>query len=184
MMMMMICHDAELHEKLVRIIEEIWNTVQIDQVWHTLQYKSQQLKTFRICNHSHYDRRHSKFIIRESLQRLKFYSFLPINLTENTSVVNEFSNPKEKLDNSLTNSAMVQQNYASMNNHQSSDFQNGDFIISRQDVFVDWPPIWRVDSKTLLQKFEPFHSNNKTIYRSLSTVSTIRMKFNQLQNIH
>lgn len=71
----------------------------------------------------------------------------------------------------MANPSMVQQNYASAENHQQNDFQTGDFIVSRQDVFQsDWPAIWRVDSKTLLQKFEPFHSNNKTIYRSLSTV--------------
>lgn len=83
----------------------------------------------------------------------------------------------------MTNSAVSQPSFETSNNHQQqqqqpqqqqqNDFQTGEFIVSRQDAFLDWPPIWRVDSKTLLQKFEPFHSNNKTIYRSLSTVSVV-----------
>lgn len=53
----------------------------------------------------------------------------------------------------------------------SDDFKSGDFVVSRLEVFQDWPPLWRVDGKTLLQKFEPFNNNGKTIYRSISTVS-------------
>lgn len=53
----------------------------------------------------------------------------------------------------------------------SDDFKSGDFVVSRLELFQDWPPIWRVDGKSLLQKFEPFHQNNKTIYRSITTVS-------------
>lgn len=75
----------------------------------------------------------------------------------------------------MSNSTVSQQNFETSNNHQQNDFQTGEFIVSRPDIFLDWPPIWRVDSKTLLQKFEPFHSNNKTIYRSLSTVSVCKM---------
>lgn len=51
------------------------------------------------------------------------------------------------------------------------EFTSGDFVVSRMEVFQDWPPLWRIDGKTLLQKFEPFTHNNKTIYRSISTVS-------------
>ncbi|XP_055310290.1 mucin-19-like isoform X2 [Sitodiplosis mosellana] len=71
------------------------------------------------------------------------------------------------IEYSNSNSSGAQQNYGTSNN--PDEFQTGDFIVSRQDAFLDWPAIWRVDSTTLLQKFEPFHSNNKTIYRSLST---------------
>lgn len=60
---------------------------------------------------------------------------------------------------------------ASVNNPDG--FRIGDFIVARQDALLDCPAIWRVDSKTLLQKFEPFHINNKTLYRSLSTVSLL-----------
>lgn len=55
---------------------------------------------------------------------------------------------------------------------QQNEFQSGNFIICRQDVLQEWPAIWRVDGKTLLQKFEPFQNNGKMIYRSISTVSS------------
>lgn len=70
-----------------------------------------------------------------------------------------------------------QQNFGqtSLENSQSleqqNDFQSGDFIICRQEVFNDWPALWRIDGKSLLQKFEPFFNNGKMIYRSISTVS-------------
>ncbi|XP_031620597.1 putative GPI-anchored protein pfl2 isoform X2 [Contarinia nasturtii] len=80
--------------------------------------------------------------------------------TENT-----YSDFKQK----SSNSSSTQLNYGTSGNINNQDLQTGDFIISRQDIFQDWPAIWRVNSKTLLQKFEPFHSNNKTVYRSLST---------------
>lgn len=57
--------------------------------------------------------------------------------------------------------------------HQQNEFQSGDFIICRQDVLQDWPALWRVDGKSLLQKFEPFQNHGKMIYRSISTVSSI-----------
>lgn len=81
----------------------------------------------------------------------------------------------------MIDSSMVQQSYGSANSQQPDDFQTGDFIVSRNDVFLDWPAVWRVDSKTLLQKFEPFHSNGKTIYRSLSTVRINGKSISQLK---
>lgn len=59
---------------------------------------------------------------------------------------------------------------ATQNKQQSEDFRFGDFIVARNELFQDWPALWRVDSKTLLQRFEPFQCDNKTIYRSISTV--------------
>lgn len=87
------------------------------------------------------------------------------------NVNHDYTNSKMKTNNSTMNSSTAQHNYSTPNNHNQDEFQTGDFIISRQDVLLDWPAIWRVDSKTLLQKFEPFQNNNKTVYRSLSTVS-------------
>ena len=34
----------------------------------------------------------------------------------------------------------------------------------------DDPPLWRIDGKTLLQKYQPFKSNGKTLYRNIPTV--------------
>lgn len=92
-----------------------------------------------------------------------------ISHTDDASENYSYTNTKQK----PSNSTVSQHNYGSSgngNNQTDDHFQTGDFIVSRQDIFHDWPAIWRVDSKTLLQKFEPFHTNNKTIYRSLSTV--------------
>lgn len=34
------------------------------------------------------------------------------------------------------------------------------------------PPIWRIDGKSLLQKFQAFEKDGKMLYRNISTVST------------
>lgn len=71
----------------------------------------------------------------------------------------------------MSNAAPNNYNNQVSEQHPQDDFQSGDFVVSRQEVFQEWPSIWRVDGKSLLQKFEPFHNNSKTIYRSISTVS-------------
>lgn len=82
-----------------------------------------------------------------------------------------FNDNNSKLDNSTGAS---QQNYGtSPQSMTENDFQSGDFIICRQEVLNDWPALWRVDGKSLLQKFEPFQNDNKMIYRSISTVSLL-----------
>lgn len=50
-------------------------------------------------------------------------------------------------------------------------FQSGEFIALRSELNEMWPAIWRVDGKTLLQKYEPFEENGKVLYRNISTVS-------------
>ena len=42
----------------------------------------------------------------------------------------------------------------------------------KTDLAEEWPPIWRVDGKTLLQKYEPFEHEGEMLYRNISTVST------------
>lgn len=96
---------------------------------------------------------------------------------------NDSSNGSQSQTTSQAYATPQQQNYTNASNgsgdqltmmdsvQNSDDFKSGDFVVSRLEVFQDWPPLWRVDGKTLLQKFEPFNNNNKTIYRSISTVS-------------
>lgn len=108
-----------------------------------------------------------------------FFSFKHL-FTDEDCANYAYSNAKQKQNNS----SVSQLNYGSTDNgnNQDDQFQTGDFIVSRQDIYHDWPAIWRVDSKTLLQKFEPFNTNNKTIYRSLSTVSIECLSFEINQN--
>ncbi|XP_071445571.1 glutamine and serine-rich protein 1-like isoform X2 [Hetaerina americana] len=52
-------------------------------------------------------------------------------------------------------------------------FQSGTFIAQKSELEEkEEPPIWRVDGKSLLQKYEPFRSDNGSIwYRNVSTYS-------------
>jgi hypothetical protein len=51
--------------------------------------------------------------------------------------------------------------------------QSGEFVAIKTEINEMWPAIWRVDGKTLLQKYEPFEENGKVLYRNISTVSFI-----------
>jgi hypothetical protein len=64
---------------------------------------------------------------------------------------------------------MPHQNY---NNICEDDFKPGDFVAIRSELLSDWPPIWRVDNKNLLQKYDPFDYNGKTFYKNVSTYAT------------
>ncbi|CAH0560372.1 unnamed protein product [Brassicogethes aeneus] len=64
---------------------------------------------------------------------------------------------------------------ASMHNAAALDenpFKTGEFLAIKADLNQEWPPIWRVDGKTLLQKYEPFEQNGCTLYRNISTYTS------------
>ncbi|XP_047989248.1 uncharacterized protein LOC125228635 [Leguminivora glycinivorella] len=46
---------------------------------------------------------------------------------------------------------------------------SGEFVAIKSELNEMWPSIWRVDGKTLLQKYEPFEENGKVLYRNIST---------------
>ncbi|RVE45086.1 hypothetical protein evm_010274 [Chilo suppressalis] len=48
-------------------------------------------------------------------------------------------------------------------------YQSGEFVAIKTELNEMWPAIWRVDGKTLLQKYEPFEENGKVLYRNIST---------------
>ncbi|KAK7791246.1 hypothetical protein R5R35_000976 [Gryllus longicercus] len=50
-------------------------------------------------------------------------------------------------------------------------FKSGEFVVMKSDLKEENPPIWRIDGKTLLQKYESFQENGKTLYRNISTYS-------------
>ncbi|XP_071540433.1 uncharacterized protein [Panulirus ornatus] len=53
-----------------------------------------------------------------------------------------------------------------------SQFKSGDFVMAKKDMdMMEHPPIWRIDGKSLLQKFQAFEKDGKTLYRNISTYS-------------
>ncbi|KAK4305999.1 hypothetical protein Pmani_022145 [Petrolisthes manimaculis] len=53
-----------------------------------------------------------------------------------------------------------------------SQFKSGEFVMAKRDMeMMEHPPIWRIDGKSLLQKFQAFEKDGKTLYRNISTYS-------------
>ncbi|XP_045115395.1 glutamine and serine-rich protein 1-like isoform X3 [Portunus trituberculatus] len=53
-----------------------------------------------------------------------------------------------------------------------SQFKSGDFVMAKKDMeMMENPPIWRIDGKSLLQKFQAFEKDGKILYRNISTYS-------------
>lgn len=53
-----------------------------------------------------------------------------------------------------------------------TNFRSGDFVILKSDIAMEHPPLWRIDGRTLLQKYESFEQSGKTLYRNISTYSS------------
>ncbi|KAI9588240.1 hypothetical protein GQX74_004086 [Glossina fuscipes] len=60
------------------------------------------------------------------------------------------------------------------------DDDTGDFIVLRSDLVNDWPTIWQVDSKCILQKYEPFYQNGKMFYRNMSKYASWNLETKKL----
>ncbi|XP_054266424.1 uncharacterized protein LOC128988797 isoform X1 [Macrosteles quadrilineatus] len=50
-------------------------------------------------------------------------------------------------------------------------FKSGEFIVVKEELTEKYPALWRVDGKTLLQKYESFDQNGEKLYRNISTYS-------------
>ena len=46
-------------------------------------------------------------------------------------------------------------------------------MAKKDQEMMENPPIWRIDGKSLLQKFQAFEKDGKILYRNISTVSII-----------
>ncbi|XP_058065405.1 uncharacterized protein LOC131215044 [Anopheles bellator] len=59
---------------------------------------------------------------------------------------------------------------SSISQTPTDEFQVGDFVVLRSDLVQNYPFIWRVDGKTLLQKYEAYDDpSGKTLHRNVST---------------
>lgn len=48
----------------------------------------------------------------------------------------------------------------------------------KSDLKEKWPVIWRVDGKTLLEKFAPFEEDGQTLYRNVCQTVISSNSFN------
>lgn len=49
-------------------------------------------------------------------------------------------------------------------------FQTGDFLIAKNDVEISGAPLWQIEGKSLLQRFDTFEKDGRILYRNASTV--------------
>ncbi|XP_067135485.1 uncharacterized protein [Centruroides vittatus] len=50
-------------------------------------------------------------------------------------------------------------------------FKPGNFVLAIADKDKENPPIWRIEGKSLLQRFEPFNADGRILYRNASSYS-------------
>ncbi|XP_043190897.1 uncharacterized protein LOC122364520 isoform X1 [Amphibalanus amphitrite] len=51
----------------------------------------------------------------------------------------------------------------------SAGLKTGDFLISVEDINLETPPIWRIDGKFLIQKYEPIKGKGQRLYKNMGT---------------
>ncbi|KAL5282340.1 QSER1 family protein [Megaselia abdita] len=93
-----------------------------------------------------------------------------INKTrENT----EFSNNEKVFQNNISSTSLLDMS-------SSDNYKTGDFIVLKSDLVNDWPTIWQVDSKCILQKYEPYCQNGKMFYRNMSKYASWNLETKKL----
>ncbi|KAI4463363.1 hypothetical protein MML48_4g00006404 [Holotrichia oblita] len=76
----------------------------------------------------------------------------------------------DQSNESNTGHSLTQKNLPTMSD--DNFFKPGEFVVIKSELSEEWPAIWRVDGKTLLQKYEPFEQNGQTLYRNISTYTS------------
>lgn len=95
-------------------------------------------------------------------------------ITLNTQNVSSSNN-----GNSTTNGTGVTQSSSSRRRSQDKKvatvreghMRTGDFVVAEEEATLTLPVIWRIEGKSLLQRFEPSEQNGVTVYTNTSSVS-------------
>lgn len=61
--------------------------------------------------------------------------------------------------------------YTQSNRIIEGHFKPGNFVLAIADKDKENPPIWRIEGKSLLQRFEPFDADGRILYRNASSYS-------------
>uniref|UniRef100_T1JDV3 DUF4211 domain-containing protein n=1 Tax=Strigamia maritima TaxID=126957 RepID=T1JDV3_STRMM len=77
--------------------------------------------------------------------------------------------PKLRPDDSMAMTPAVAEEDTRSLDEQDGFGKLGDFVVAVADMVKEHPPIWRVDGKALLQKFEAFEQDGRVLYKNKST---------------
>ncbi|KAK6630993.1 hypothetical protein RUM44_003165 [Polyplax serrata] len=82
------------------------------------------------------------------------------------------SDDNDDSEQDSTKSKLFVANGTTIPNISVKGFTNGSFVVLKADFeSKDYPPLWKIDGKALLQKYIPFEQGNKTLYKNTSTYS-------------